>query len=418
MGKRKGKRGNTKRCVTAPRPKGVQHLDDGSKEPPSQKQDESPEQRWVKQLKSLSQRKSSPERMRPGNYWPPVENRLRHIFLFENGSKRYSVQITHSLLDHEEDGGPDFQFFTIRWNKEADQGTEPYLYDIQEDDRGDFVPVVVSLDTIGSRTFALKTDKESVLPCIFVALGWLMEEGKEEGKKQTTNVVVVLNISTHPMSLWLMFDYHMADFCEMPIRWTNQLGDYKNRLYRNFEPAGVSGCRDVFKQYDGPSPDKYQHCNTIRTGIPVMGCNGTSVQSADTPSDRTLVDNHKELPEDYTAKPSRDSALHDSAEDDQDSSWSAAATSSEITWLSPDPAKRGFFGIPEHDLVLLAPDIEAWATSGLDEGEVKLCIDKCHLLLGPTMRAQTATADQLEPIKDKWIDLQSLCAQGLPGCTS
>ncbi|KAI4127091.1 MAG: hypothetical protein LQ338_003377 [Usnochroma carphineum] len=55
----------------------------------------------------------------------------------------------------------------------------------------------------------LITDKDE--PDSFLPLGWLVENGTD-GRKYTTRYVCLLDISTSPISVWLMYDYVFIDF--------------------------------------------------------------------------------------------------------------------------------------------------------------------------------------------------------------
>lgn len=98
---------------------------------------------------------------------------------------------------------------------------------------------------------------DDTIPCIFVALGWLREYETDKSvlatqttKKRTTYYIVLLNLSTDPVSLWLMYNYHIMIFDHTgdEKRWTNRLGEYHNKEFRgNYgEPAFTSEVQDEF----------------------------------------------------------------------------------------------------------------------------------------------------------------------------
>ncbi|KAI4121204.1 MAG: hypothetical protein LQ338_006495 [Usnochroma carphineum] len=414
--------------TTIPYPNEGRSQHGGNKKTPSQERDDSTDQQWITQLQSTSECPDWSHRLEASNYyWSPWprDDPDPNIPLFENNNKKYTLQISHDVLEHEEENSPGHNLFTIRWNRDAEHATKAYLYDNVDDPECYVVPVVKSLDTPETRTFSMIEDR-NVLPCIFVALGWLREEETSQGRKRTTNIVVVLNITTKPASLWLMFDYHMADQIEVPIRWTNQLGHFQNHKFR--EPTFGSKHCDVFQPYEDRFNDKHRqfyqhHFHQLRIGTPLKQYNGEPFQNVQTALDETPHDKHnaraeatdrlKGCPALPAAQEVNDGPNSHRYSQEMPSSASDSLENTALveanSTISSNPKGHGFFGIPEHDLVLLAPDVNAWSTQGLDQKEVKLCLDTCHMRLGPTMRAQTATTDEEEQIKEKRINIKELC---------
>lgn len=77
---------------------------------------------------------------------------------------------------------------------------------------------------------------------------------------QTTYYVVLLNLSTNPVSVWLMFDYHLEDDDGFRFRWTNRLGDYHNRGWvREFGKGRLLPKLD--DRFPGPTADvdRFRH---------------------------------------------------------------------------------------------------------------------------------------------------------------
>ncbi|KAL8653696.1 MAG: hypothetical protein Q9210_001946 [Variospora velana] len=175
-------------------------------------------------------------RLEASNYW--IRNSIfinqRDIVLFENETKRYTLVPDQDLLEHEEEANPGYDFFTITWNPDSNPEETTNIFTYEEGGGDDsVVPVVTDPDTFQTRVFSMRSKTlEAPLPCVFVALGWLREKDLpsiSEGGMQTTYYVVLLNLSTDPVSVWLMFDYHLEADDECRFRWTNRLGDYHNR---------------------------------------------------------------------------------------------------------------------------------------------------------------------------------------------
>ena len=84
----------------------------------------------------------------------------------------------------------------------------------------------------------------------FLPLGWLVESNKE-GTKRATRYVCLLNISTDPLSLWLMFDYLIKDEKRQTIKIPDLSYVYDDDIYK---PSPrfyhMTNAKDTIGDYD------------------------------------------------------------------------------------------------------------------------------------------------------------------------
>ncbi|KAL8918616.1 MAG: hypothetical protein Q9208_007260 [Pyrenodesmia sp. 3 TL-2023] len=347
----------------------------------------------IEYLKQTAISSSPSTSHRASNYWlrDPALFREFEIIVFKTETKRYTLVPSRDLLVHENNGDPGYDLFTITWNPEADpHETTPifkYVHDGVDDSP---VPRVTDPDPSKSRLFSMEAKVSGAfLPCIFVALGWLREKDVaipgpvSEGRTQTTYYVVLLNLSTDPVSVWLMFDYHIEDEDGDCFRWTNRLGDYHNHLcpseFQNgmrlprredrFPPTpteNVTSLRDFFRQ--GSNLDNRDKSISQGNGFDKRDPSAAFSQGSNQVDDAV---NH--VPADKLGK------------DD-----------------------TGYFGLPRQDLALLAPDIMAWSDQGFPAEQVITCLRGSHVHLGSSLRAQTATDEQVDRIKQNRISFKHL----------
>lgn len=192
----------------------------------------------MKSIQRTAVSSSLSDRFRASNYWirKSISIHQPEIIVFENKTKRFTLVPDQNLLEHEEEGNPGYDFFTITWKPTSKPEETTNIFTTYEADDGAFVPVVTNPDMTQTRIFSMRsTASDRPLPCVFVALGWLRERDlpskSEGGGMQTTYYVVLLNLSTDPVSVWLMFDYHLQADDVCLYRWTNRLGDYHNRRW-------------------------------------------------------------------------------------------------------------------------------------------------------------------------------------------
>lgn len=115
-----------------------------------------------------------------------------------------------------------------------------------------------------SLSIPASTNKPISIEAIFVPLGWLVESGIEQGHKfkRITNYVVLLNISTDPISLWLAYDYYPT--VDGDLMATVQLSDseYFNPDYHSRNPKPTQQ-----NATNPPKKEKRPSSRAIRRGI-------------------------------------------------------------------------------------------------------------------------------------------------------
>lgn len=297
------------------------------------------------------------------------------VCVFQNKTKKYTLQPSEQGLQHENDYSPIWHRLTIVSDPESDaNSTQRYEYasESEDDVAGDPEPLIDNLEH--PVAFAMKPSRTEGLDqeleeCVFIALGWLVEHealaGRTESKKRTTNYMVLLNLSTNPISVWLIYDYHMQDFVETWYRWTNRLGDYHNGLMINRgEERFVSEVQDEFEVVDD------------------------SRKNARLDNFQKLYTNIEEMrPKDgFPLSPLPSSHSPTSTTDDT----------------------KGYFGLPPFDFALLASDIDAWSVNGLDQKHVKQCLDGSSVRLGSSLRVKTANEKQTNSLCKERIDISNL----------
>ncbi len=76
------------------------------------------------------------------------------------------------------------------------------------------------------------------IDCVFATLSWLVKhERANRWSQRLTNYIVLINLSTRPMSVWVMFDYHMRSEIDDAVRFTNRLGNYTHELASQEAPT-------------------------------------------------------------------------------------------------------------------------------------------------------------------------------------
>ena len=95
------------------------------------------------------------------------------------------------------------------------------------------------------------TKNLGLVKAIFIPLGWLVEHERQElvERFRVTNYVILINVTTRPMSLWLAYDYHFLDEdCCLTVR-SLKNSDYPNPAY------GVDYLKlDIRKSFDISTP--------------------------------------------------------------------------------------------------------------------------------------------------------------------
>lgn len=306
--------------------------------------------------------------------------------------------------------------------------------------------------------------------CVFVTLGYLAEVGDKtvEGAsthatKMMTYYVVLLNLSTQPASLWLIYDYHIKIFEEDIVHWTNKLGDYQDGLVAHDDERGQLvqddfSCNNADGNQDScdrngnfrahyvnmektclPKPRKERtrltgkastkkpsivgpsHAKSRGTDISSGPGNNAGVLSnsrlqydvrapsnnaSDTASDKSKPVQSSASGPSKSSSPRR--ATGSNASHDSDAKRNVPKHSKPYDYKPKD--SKGYLGLPPFDLALLAPDINEWSEDGIDLELIKKCLRSSHVHIGSSLRVQEATDKQLEVIQDKEnrIDLREL----------
>ncbi|KAL8918614.1 MAG: hypothetical protein Q9208_007258 [Pyrenodesmia sp. 3 TL-2023] len=210
--------------------------------------------------------------------------------------------------------------------------------------------------------------------CVFVYLGWLAEQRIQRPKtRQVTYFQVLLNLSTDPVSLWVIYAYHIYDW---PYQWTNQLGPYTNRLYNN------TGVRHKRKD-----PNPFCAYKSISQPAGYKDFRETYYTNVD---DKVLPAQKKTHPAIAPGRPPAAPASEGTDGTDMDKD------------REDEPTTHGYFGLRRpFDLALLAPNIKAWTADGFDPREIKACLYSSNVRLGASL--------QKEPVdlRRKWEDVVS-----------
>lgn len=124
--------------------------------------------------------------------------------VFQNANKKYFLQTSGEALQHEQED------HTAYLSLVCDDKEHPYY------DGDDSVVDVFEKDSKQDRPFKVCTrsyvEKDKIVDAIFIPLDWLAESTQtstSEGEAdhwRNTNYTLLWNISTNPMSLWLVFD--------------------------------------------------------------------------------------------------------------------------------------------------------------------------------------------------------------------
>lgn len=237
------------------------------------------------------------------------------------------------------------------------------------------------------------------IPCVFVALGLLSDRkaGKATDVEDGSNYyVVLLNLSTDPISIWLMYDYHILEELDSTVRWTNPNHGDGNRLFIN----GDIGCGLASKRVS--YLDRYKGFRKHYTNEKDMSPKANHPQTT-TPDHkstrRPLVDEESPSTRSQGSSSSRRSADRDwEVSGDVESALSSVADDDEIAGtlrntkhhdVCCSDSKRPF------NLAMLAPDVDKWDLgNGLDSEELKVCLHTTSMRLGSSLRVRLATKEK------------------------
>lgn len=301
------------------------------------------------------------------NYWLPHEALINEseIVVFENETKRYTLVPDHYVLNHD-NGDPGHDFFTIIWNPEANPEEIMNIRTYEGDSPG-----ITDPDMSQNRVLSMRSEASgSLAPCIFVVLGCLREKDLpvpiSGARMHITNYVILLNLSTDPVSVWLMFDYHIEDEAnDCYFRWTNRLGEYCNSKWPRKRGEPLPKLEDRFPPV--PTGDVTRFRDFLGQYSNLTGFTLPTQESS------LIDDTVNNVPADKVSKD-----------------------------------EKGYFGLPRHDLALLAPDIMSWSTQGFDAQQVYTCLRGTHVHLGSSLRAKTATDEEVQSMQQNRINFKNL----------
>ncbi|KAL8904883.1 MAG: hypothetical protein Q9207_002978 [Kuettlingeria erythrocarpa] len=332
--------------------------------------------------------------------------------------KTYGLQPTWQALHHDDEGNPGRCLFTIISDPTMDPDGDHVVSDYDPDDLlqdpGDRIDRIapgracVFSMPVTPRGGSRNLPAAKLIPCVFVALGWLSEHEAGKAEKQTY-YVVLLNLSTDPISVWLMYDYHLREELECAVRWNNPINGYGNRLFIDGDIGrGLASERVSYL-------DRYKGFRKHYTNEEDM-CPKANHSQTTTPDHkstrRPLVDGESPAKRSQISSSSKESAGRDS---DVESALSPVADNDQIAGtlrntehhdMCFSKSKRPF------DLAMLAPDVDKWdLRNGLDSEEVKVCLHATSMRLGSSMRVRAATEDERDGLAaaNEHVDLRALC---------
>ena len=312
------------------------------------------------------------EKLVTSRFWhlDPVRGEIP-IFEDREQCKSFTLELTREAMGHADDH-PNLRGFTLVYNPKI-KGNEQSS-----------IP----------QTFFLKARRDQhnnvteEVPGAFLPLGWLVEWDTKAGRKtrRTSNYVVVMNVATDPISLWLVHDYHPLDdeLEQVTVRLGEQ--DYHNPGYWDIEPGVYFGINNPFgkdyKTINAKTPTFRQHFLGISSVPSVhkeVGVTGQELHNPTPASKFGISSSSVEAGE--LAKPQG----------------------------SPGVTKRGYFDLPDQfDVALLAQSIYEWdPLTGLDATRVKSCLEYTHIHLGESLLAQTVMwISQVKRVK--FADLEGM----------
>ncbi|KAL8705882.1 MAG: hypothetical protein Q9201_001030 [Fulgogasparrea decipioides] len=326
-----------------------------------------------------------------------------------HGKRIQKPSLTHpgrEILEHEIEHSPGQEFFTIITDPDPDSDPESD-HAIKVDES---VSVWVDCDATDS------IDPERA--CVFSMPSSVDSDDDSPSDKLVSCILVALG--TDPVSVWLMYHYHIQEYCEVVNRWTNRLGEYQYQVFRSVEPKFASEIQDEFAELGDSSSygNQYQDFRKLYTNEENMRPRRSKESFNQTePLTQKVAHKHK-------------LAFSDD-ESPSNSSDTSASSSSKITdhervdfkltanHESPPSSVHGNDDVSgdNHtsndggvDLALLAPDITVWhGIDSLDRKQVKVYLDSSHMWLDSSRRARTSTNEEKELFfKGKCIDIRAL----------
>ncbi|KAL8828969.1 MAG: hypothetical protein Q9170_006369 [Blastenia crenularia] len=310
------------------------------------------------------------------------------LCVFKNRTKEYILETKPEPtkdLEGEDSNWPAIgQLFSIISYPEVDPdyvGREPVSEDNYHNVQG--YPNRTGQDvSTGAQSFQmLQLAKDgAAVKCVFAWLGWLAERKiqsptKPAKARTVTYFQLLLNLSTDPVSVWIMYDYHIFSW---PDQWTNPLGPYTNELYRNPSTGPKSKSKDQFTGYQSTSMAEYNELRKHYTNIELL----RPVRDKKVPSIAMKTPTPPASPANKKDKVGND--------------------------------KTGYFGLRRpFDLALLAPDVKYWSINGFKPEEVKTCLYGSNVRLGASMQKEPLYPNELdEALRDR-VEIKDLCFESV-----
>ncbi|KAL8902667.1 MAG: hypothetical protein Q9207_004488 [Kuettlingeria erythrocarpa] len=353
------------------------------------------------------------------------------IPVFKDGSKTYELQSTRLALNHDDEEDPSYDPFTIISDPSMDPNcdhvvmadydpSDPYSFDFEKidciaPDRARVFSMPLSLEAGNSTASVAK-----LIPCVFIALGWLSEPSENfDLDKRTSYYVVLLNLSTAPVSVWLMHDYHSCEHLACKVRWTNlKVGD-GNPLFVDGNIGSIVAGNDSsnhlldrykdFRQRYTNEADMRPQENAYKTTTPDHKHVCRAFADVESLSNRSQISAHSYSAESADRDPKFAGIASitppDSVTADDDSILPATQGQEHADTCCPN-SNQSF------DLAMLAPDVDKWDPSnGLDLKEVKVCLHATSMRLGSSLRIREATNEEKSHLStNKRVDLRALCS--------
>ena len=338
------------------------------------------------------------------------------ICMFRKNGKEYLVAPSAWTMDHD-DESPGMGFFTLLYQPGTASKDLSRNSDIEH-----FEYNCAKIKSDGYSTLELRSlDENNWKPALFVVLGRLVERETADGRteERTTNYVVLLNLTTNPISVWLVYDYHsLITECEEEFTYFNRLGDYGNwRLHwndRDLKTRFSPHVQDPLPDDNENEVNRYNLYCFRETCLGIQDqcfCNVGSQGTVDAGPARAKSEDEEIL---------RVKLVEcDSCKDVQNEKTSASTDEAKggESPLRDFKCERGFFGQPHlFDLALLAPDFQTWRPDGLDYAQTMRCLNSTHVRLGSSLRASSVNEDStLSELMQNHVSIKELCGNGKAG---
>lgn len=347
------------------------------------------------------------------------------IAVFKYDNKTYYLVPTWHLLHHDDDEDPGGDVFTII----SDPASDPNLDHVVRDYKTWNITGADLIDRIAperARVFSMplspagSKDASAAerIPCVFVALGWLSEHEAGKGWNvgdPSTYYVILLNLSTDPISVWLLYDYHMLEELDSTVRSTNRNDGDGTRLFIDGDIGSILASNSVgyldrykdFRKHYTNEEDMCPKANPSQTTTPDHKNTHRPLVDEESPSNRSQISSSSRESTDRDSESSREveTPATTSVADDDEIAGTTPSTKHRDTCCSG--SDRPF------DLAMLAPDVDKWdLDNGMDLEEVQVCLHATSMRLGSSLRVRAATQEELDRLSatNQRVNLRALCS--------